>query len=234
MYEGKHCRNCDASLLGPYCHQCGQQHFDEVLSTTEYIRDVAQRVYRFDGRFLRTIYRCLTYPGGVVNDYLQGRRSLVTDPLSYFAACLFVQFVLAWTAQKLGEHFDQAYLRNWQEHFSGFVAARFLFIFWFGILWHLMFPVRKRKLSEVFVFATYAFPTVGLLWAVLPFLDLVLPVNAGASIGVVVWIKLVVEMVYFIFAVNTFSAYPLWMTGLRCLLVLGTGNAVLLFFMFRG
>jgi hypothetical protein len=173
-------------------------------------------------------------PGEVAFDYLQGRHSRVIDPLSYFAACVFVQFVLAWAARKLALFFDQSYLLNWQEHFGGFVAARFLFIFWFGILWHVMFPVRRRKLSEIFVFASYAFPTVGLLWAVLPFLDLILPINAGASRGVAIWIKLVVEVVYFVFAVNTFTAYPLWMTALRCLLVLGTGNAVLLVFMYRG
>jgi hypothetical protein len=234
MHEGKRCRNCEASLVGPYCHQCGQKHFDGVVSTTAYMRDVARRVYRFDGLFLRTIYRCLTVPGEVAFDYLQGRHSRVIDPLSYFAACVFVQFVLAWAARKLALFFDQSYLLNWQEHFGGFVAARFLFIFWFGILWHVMFPVRRRKLSEIFVFASYAFPTVGLLWAVLPFLDLILPINAGASRGVAIWIKLVVEVVYFVFAVNTFTAYPLWMTALRCLLVLGTGNAVLLVFMYRG
>jgi hypothetical protein len=233
MYKGKQCRNCETSLVGPHCHQCGQKHFDEIVSTTAYMHDVAQRVYRFDGLFLRTIYRCLTVPGAVTFDYLHGRRSRVIDPLGYFAACVFVQYVLAWAARKMAQYFDQPYLLNWQEHFSGFVAARFLFIFWFGILWHVMFPVRRRKLSEIFVFATYAFPTVGLLWAVLPFLDLILPINAGVSRGAVIWIKLVVEMAYFIYAVNTFSAHPLWMIGLRCLLVLGTGNAVLLFFMFR-
>ena len=101
MYEGKRCRNCDTLLLGPFCHQCGQEHFDEVISTNAYVRDVAQRVYRFDGRFLDTIRRCLTWPGAVATDYLEGRRSKVVDPLQYFAACVFVQYVLAWAARKL-------------------------------------------------------------------------------------------------------------------------------------
>ena len=44
MDEGNLCRNCEASLVGPYCHQCGQKHSEGVVSTTAYMRDVAQRV----------------------------------------------------------------------------------------------------------------------------------------------------------------------------------------------
>jgi len=233
MYEGKRCRNCDTLLLGPFCHQCGQQHFDEVITTTAYVRDVAQRVYRFDGRFLDTIRRCLTAPGRVVSDYLEGRRSKIVDPLQYFAACVFVQFVFAWLARKLAAAIGVPSILNWQEHFNGFVAGRFLFIFWFGTLWHLMFPRGQRTLSEIYVFATYAFPTVGLLWALLPFIDAVLPVvEFGSSRGVVLWTKFVVELAYMIFAVHSFGRAPLWKIALRCVLVLGTGNALLIFFLF--
>jgi hypothetical protein len=233
VYEGKRCRNCGALLLGPFCHECGQQHFEKIISTGGYLRDVAQRVYRFDGRFLRTIERCLTWPGGVATDYLEGRRSRIVDPLQYFAGSVFVQFVLGWTARKLAVLTDQGSVLNWQEQFGGFVAARFLFIFWFGTLWHLMFPRGTRTLSEIYVFATYAFPTVGLLWTVLPYIDLVLPVDLGATRGIVLWIKFVIELVYFIFAIHRFGRLPLWLNALRCILVLGTGNALLLLFMYK-
>jgi hypothetical protein len=233
MYEGKRCRNCDTLLLGPFCHQCGQQHFDEIISTNAYVRDVAQRVYRFDSRFLATIRRCFTWPGGVAIDYLEGRRRKIVDPVQYFAACLFVHYVLEWVAGKLTVLTGQPTVANWQEHLSGFIAARFLFIFWFGTLWHLMFPHGKRKLSEIYVFATYAFPTVGLLWSVLPFIDLLVPVELGATRGIVIWTKFLVELGYFIFAVHTFGRMPLWISALRCILVLGTGNALLLFIIYR-
>ena len=229
MYEGKRCRNCGALLLGPFCHECGQQHFEKHITTRDYMREVAQRVYRFDGRFVRTIRRCLTWPGDVVLDYLDGRRSRIVDPLQYFAACVFVQFVLSWAWREVAELTNQAAVLNWQEHFSGFVAGRFLFIFWFGSLWYAMFPVGTRTLSEIYVFATYAFPTVGLLWTVLPFVDLLLPVDLAPTRAIAIWIKLIVEGIYFIFAIHTFGRLPLWLTVVRCLLVLGTGNAVLLF-----
>jgi hypothetical protein len=232
MYEGKRCRNCDTLLLGPFCHQCGQQHFDEIISTNAYMRDVAQRVYRFDGRFLRTIQRCLSWPGGVANDYLEGRRSKIVDPVQYFAACVFVQYVFSWAARKLAILTGQDIV-NWQEHFTGFVAGRFLLIFWFGTLWYLMIRRSKRKLSEIYVFATYTFPTVGLMLTVLPFLDLLLPWQLAPTRGVATWVKLAVEVCYLTYAVHTFARVPLWLTILRCLLVLGTGNALLIYFLYR-
>jgi hypothetical protein len=49
----------------------------------------------------------------------------------------------------------------------------------------------------------------------------------------VLWIKVAVEMVYLTFAIHTFGRIPLWLTILRCILVLGTGNAVLLFILYK-
>jgi len=193
------------------------------------MREVAQRVYRFDGRFAHTIRECLTWPGGVASDYLDGRRRRIVDPLQYFAGCVFVHFVLGWAAHMLAVLTDRGSVLNWQEHFTGLVAGRFLFIFWFGSLWYVMFPRGSRTLSEIYVFATYAFPTVGLLWAVLPFVDLLLPIELAPTRGVALWIKFVIELIYFIFAIHTFGKLPLWNTALRCVLVLGTGNALLLF-----
>lgn len=234
MYEGKRCRNCDTLLLGPYCHQCGQQYFEGAVSTKDYVRDVAQKVYRFDGRFFDTIRRCLTQPNQVATDYLEGRRTRIADPLQYFAGCLFFQFVFAWLARKLAMAMGQEYLLNWQEQFSGFIAGRFLFIFWFGTLWHLMFPRAGPKLGEIFIFSTYTFPTAGLLWSVLPFIDAMLPlVQIGTTRGTVLWTKFIVELAYMIFAVHSYRRQPLWKTILRCSLVLGTGNALLLFFLFN-
>jgi len=233
MYEGKRCRNCGALLLGPFCHECGQQHFDKHITTTDYVRDVAQRVYRFDGRFVHTIRGCLAWPGDVANDYLDGRRRRIVDPLQYFAGCVFLQFVFTWAAQKLAVLTGQDSVLNWQGQFSGFLAIRILFIFWFGSLWYVMFPRGTRTLSEIYVFATYAFPTVGLLWVVLPFIDLLLPWDLAPTRGVAMWIKFAIELVYLIFAVHTFGRLPLWLTILRCIVVLGMGNAIVVFFMFK-
>ena len=228
MYEGKHCRNCDASLVGPYCHQCGQQHFDQVLTAREYIRDVAQRVYRFDGTFWRTIVKSLKSTGSLANSYLQGRRRGILDPVRYFTATLFVQFVVIWLLSTLADLLGKPDVLNWIADFVGFAAVRFLFIFWFGTLWFLLFPPKKRELSEVYVFATYALATAGLVWLPLPLLDLFLPQNLGTSKDVTLAVKIALEAAFLVYAVFTLTLSSVWVTLWRCFVVIGGGITVLL------
>ena len=227
MYEGKNCRNCDAQLVGPYCHQCGQQYFDRVMTTREYIRDVAQRVYRFDGTFWRTIVKSFQSTGSLANAYLQGRRRGILDPVRYFTATLFVQFVVIWLLSTLAEYFHKPEVLNWMEGFVGFVAFRFLFIFWFGSLWYFFFPPKKRDLSEIYVFATYALATAGLVWLPLPLVDLLLPQSIGTTKEFTVIVKVALEAAFLVYAVFTMTLASVWMTLWRCLVVIGGGIAIL-------
>jgi hypothetical protein len=227
MDEGKHCRNCDTLLLGPYCHQCGQQHFDQVLSTRDYIRDVAQRVYRFDGIFWRTIVQSFKSTGSLANNYLQGRRRGILDPVRYFTATLFVQFVVIWLLSALADFFHKPEVLNWVVGFVGFAAIRFLFIFWFGSLWYLFFPPKKRELSEIYVFATYALATAGLVWLPLPMLELLLPQEIGASKDFTLAVKIAFEAAFLVYAVFTMTLTSAWVTLWRCLVVIGGGVSVL-------
>jgi hypothetical protein len=214
-------------LLGPYCHQCGQQHFDQVLTAQEYIRDVAQRVYRFDGTFWRTIVKSFKSTGSLANSYLQGRRRGILDPVRYFTAVLFVQFVVIWLLSALANYFHKPEVLNWMEGFVGFVAVRFLFIFWFGSLWYLLFPPKKRELSEIYVFATYALATAGLVWMPLPLLALLLPQEIGTSKALAVSVKIALESAFLVYAVFTMTLASTWVTLWRCLVVIGGGVGVL-------
>ena len=227
MYEGKRCRNCETLLLGPYCHQCGQQYLEGVLSTREYIRDVAQRVYRFDGTFWRTLVKSFKSTGSLANAYLQGRRRGILDPVRYFTAVLFVQFVLIWLLSALADYFQKPEVLNWMTDFVGFVAIRFLFIFWFGSLWYLFFPPRKRELSEIYVFATYALATAGLVWLPLPVLDLLLPQQIGTSKNITLAMKVSLEAAFLVYAVFTMTLSSVLVTLWRCLVVIGGGIGVL-------
>lgn len=228
MDEGKLCRNCETPLVGPYCHQCGQQHFDNVISTREYIRDVAQRVYRFDGAFWRTLVKSLKSTGSLANSYLQGRRRGILDPVRYFTAVVFVQFVVIWLLRLLAGLFQKPEVLNWMTDFVGFAAIRFLFIFWFGTLWFLLFPPRKRELSEVYVFATYALATASLVWLPLPLLDMLLPHDIGTSKDFALAVKISLEAAFLVYAVFTMTLESAWVTLWRCLVVIGGGIGVLM------
>jgi len=85
-----HCRNCGASLLGPYCSQCGQQ--DKVVTRffPTLVVEAVEGLFAFESRTYRTLWYLFTRPAFLTTEYLAGRRTAYLPPLR-----LFLVFVLA-------------------------------------------------------------------------------------------------------------------------------------------
>ena len=141
MYEGKRCRNCGALLLGPLlsrmraaifrkAHHDARLHARSGAARVPLRRTLHSHDPRMPDLARRRRQRLPRWPAQ------KDRRSVaVFRGVRVRAVCLRLGRTPAggrWT--------DQPSVFNWQEHFSGFVAARFLFIFWFGTLWYVMFP----------------------------------------------------------------------------------------------
>ena len=85
------CLNCRTSLIGPHCHQCGQQaHVHRTLSA--FFHDLAHGVFHFEGRIWRTLPMLVTHPGRLTRDYIAGRRATYVSPIAAFLFCAFVMF----------------------------------------------------------------------------------------------------------------------------------------------
>ena len=223
-----HCRNCGAALSGPYCAACGQPRLAGRLTLAGLATDVARRVFRFDRAFGVTAWRMVRAPGRLVSDYLSGRREDLLDPVQFLISSVFVQVVVSafthWAAPAVGRTSALA----WLGQLSGVVAIKVLNIFWMGSLWRLMFRARRYNLAEIFVFAMYAFGTVGLLWALLPLVDLAVPYPLGANPLVVLTASLGLETAYMTYAIRQFSGLPLWECLSRVIVVLTVGYALLI------
>ena len=78
------CKNCQASLLGEFCHVCGQK---EVLDQDRRFRHLAAlfiaELISLDGKFWRSL-RGMFKPGFLAREYLQGRRVPYLSPVSIF------------------------------------------------------------------------------------------------------------------------------------------------------
>ena len=92
------CGNCDAILLGPHCHACGQpvkgliRHFSSVLG------DLLDTVLQLDTRITRTLTPLLLRPGFLSNEYFAGRRTRYVSPVRLFFFMSVLAFLLAqWT-----------------------------------------------------------------------------------------------------------------------------------------
>jgi hypothetical protein len=163
-----------------------------------------------------------------VIDYLEGRRRASIDPLHYFISSVFVQFVIAAFTRVVAPLISRDSALGWLAQIGGVVAIKILIIFWMASIWRLLFNPIRYNLAEIYVFATYVFGTTGLLWAVVPLVDLLVPLSLGQSPLVVSGVTLGIELVYTSYAVFQFARLPAWQSVLRVgtVLTLGYGSLV--------
>lgn len=78
------CKNCQAQLLGEFCHVCGQK---EVLDQDRRFRHLIElfiaELVSLDGKFWRSL-RGMFKPGFLAREYLHGRRAPYLSPVSIF------------------------------------------------------------------------------------------------------------------------------------------------------
>jgi len=221
------CPNCSAQLVGHYCHDCGQRRIDGRLTVLAFLVDVRKRVFRFDKAFATTFWGLIRSPAAVVVDFLEGRRGRILDPIHYFISTVFVQFVLAALVRAVAPMIGRDSALAWLARLGGVVAIKVLVIFWMASLWRLLFKPQRYNLAEIYVFATYAFGTTGLLLAALPLIDLSVPTPLGDNPIVVSSVALAIEWAYISYAVCQFARLPAWQSVLRVGVVLTLGYGAL-------
>ena len=89
-----HCRNCDAPLLGPHCHVCGQPVSGLVRPLGNLFGDFMDSVFDLDLRILRSIGPLFRKPGFLTIEYFAGRRVRYVTPVRlFFFLCILAFFV---------------------------------------------------------------------------------------------------------------------------------------------
>lgn len=86
----EHCLNCQASVTGNFCKQCGQENRDQNVSIQVLTSDFIQDYFTFDSKLFRSIVPFLIKPGFLTNEFNAGRRTKYVSPLRLF---LFVSIV---------------------------------------------------------------------------------------------------------------------------------------------
>jgi len=213
------CPNCDAVLIGAYCHECGQKRLASRLTAREFFGDILRRVFRYDKALLHTFSLALRRPGALADDYLEGRRRGILDPVQYYVSSVFLQFVVVVLTRLLAPLMERMSALNWLGTIGGIAATRIVAVFVLGGLWQLLYRPTRRNLAENYVFALYAFATVGILWSLLPLIDLAVPAALGESPGVIAAVCLALEACYFVFAVSGFARTSIFDAAWRIAIV---------------
>lgn len=221
------CPNCSATLVGEYCHACGQRRIAGRLTVGAFLEEVVRRVFRFDKAFALTFWDMLRSPGQLVADYIEGRRRGRIDPIHFFISSVFVQIVIAGFTRAVAPLVLGISALGWLERLGGVVAVKILIIFWIASIWRVLFSPVRYNLAEIYVFATYVFGTIGLLWAVVPIVDVLVPWPLAANPSVVAVVMIGIEIVYTSYAVKQFARLPAVFAFLRVGIVLTIGYGVL-------
>lgn len=224
--QREQCPNCATPLIGEFCHACGQRRVRR-LTVAEFVDEVLRRVFRFDRALAHTFWRLLRAPGRLAADYLEGRRHGILDPIHYFISSVFIQFLIAAFTRAIVPLVERTSAVSWLGQLGSIVAVKILIIFWMASIWRLLFRAVRYNLAEVFVFATYVYGTLGLLWAMVPLLDLLVPWSLGANDLTVTIVTTAIEVLYITHAVAQFARLPYWLSFARVTAVLTIGYAVL-------
>jgi hypothetical protein len=193
------------------------------LTPKELFADVSRRVFRFDKAFATTLLGMLRKPGRIVVAHLEGRRAGLLDPLQFFISSVFVQFVIGGLTRLVAPLVGRESALGWLERVGGVVALKIFVIFLMASIWGLLFRRMRYNMAEIYVFATYAFATTGILWTLVPLLDLLIPVPLGASRLVVAIVTLSIEIIYMTYAIAQFTPMPAWQSFARISIVLAIG-----------
>jgi len=102
------CSNCGGTLVGDFCHACGQKRFVESDRRFGHLlHQFLASATDLDGRVWRTVRALLFQPGLLSREYFEGRRARWLSPVSLFLAISVVYFVAPLRGGDLTLQFNQ-------------------------------------------------------------------------------------------------------------------------------
>jgi hypothetical protein len=89
---GETCRNCGTTLLGPWCHECGQSLKSPIRELGTLIVDGVQQVLDIDNKMFRSLLPLYFRPGWLTQRYLDGQRCSFIRPLRMYIGLSVILF----------------------------------------------------------------------------------------------------------------------------------------------
>ncbi|QDU67210.1 DUF3667 domain-containing protein [Engelhardtia mirabilis] len=88
------CPNCGAPRLDRFCQVCGQDNVYARLRARQIVGDLLGGMFGWESRVALTVRGLLRDPGGLVLDFLRGRRVRYVRPARFALMCLALWLVL--------------------------------------------------------------------------------------------------------------------------------------------
>jgi hypothetical protein len=90
----KNCLNCGTTVIGRYCHICGQENVETKESFWSLSKHFVFDILHFDGKFWHTLKCLVICPGGVARQYCEGKRNRYLHPIRMYLFTSAIFFLL--------------------------------------------------------------------------------------------------------------------------------------------
>lgn len=89
------CKNCNSSIDGNFCAQCGQSTKVGKINFAGFIDDLSTSIFQVDKGFFYTLKELFLRPGHSIRDYLNGKRKRHFKPIAYVLTLSTIYFLLS-------------------------------------------------------------------------------------------------------------------------------------------
>ncbi len=96
----KNCLNCQADLVGRYCHRCGQENLEPKETVWHLVQHFFNDITHFDGKFFETVRYLLRRPGFLSTEYMLGRRASYLNPIRMYVFTSAIFFIILFSLKK--------------------------------------------------------------------------------------------------------------------------------------
>ena len=161
---GTYCRNCNATLNGPYCVKCGQRAKVDQITFRDTFDDLASSLFSLEAPLWRTIKLLFTKPGVLLRNYLNGQRKRYYKPVTFFILTTFIYLLLRniigfdpfSDTTIVAQDSSDSQLLTKARNFMLLNIDKLLFVFVFTLaIWLKLFFFKKRSLAEFIAISFY-------------------------------------------------------------------------------
>ncbi|HET6256711.1 MAG TPA: DUF3667 domain-containing protein [Puia sp.] len=101
----KDCLNCQTTVVGRYCHVCGQENLEPKETVWHLVQHFFNDITHFDGKFFSTVKFLLRKPGFLSAEYVAGRRASYLNPIRMYVFTSAIFFIILYSISKPEEIF---------------------------------------------------------------------------------------------------------------------------------
>jgi hypothetical protein len=100
----KNCLNCGTTVIGKYCHVCGQENIEPKESVWHLVSHFFTDITHFDGKFFTSLKDLVLRPGFLSKEYMNGRRASYLNPIRMYLFTSFIFFLAFFSFFRVDEN----------------------------------------------------------------------------------------------------------------------------------